>query len=188
MGVVIVNPQRPARVVVVERARAVATSVDVSRAVVVDRPGTVVAVDAPPARVLGVSTPGPKGDRGEQGVPGPAGGSALQRIAAANLGGHRIVRTTPDGRVDYADAGNPEHGDDTLGFTSTSAVEGAPVNVLTLGTIEFAGWAWTPGAPVYLGANGLPTQAEPDGAVYQVVGHAETPTSIVIQIQPPIFL
>src|SRR5690606_16691988 len=98
---------------------------------------------------IAVSSPG------VQGKPGQDGGTATQRIAATDLGGRRVVRSTSATHVGYADCTESTHGDDTLGMTVGAAVQGASVQVAARGSIQFNGWSWTPGEPVFLGANGL---------------------------------
>lgn len=159
-------------------------SVDVARVQV----RSAVAAAAENTRAAVAAAMGPQGPRGEQGVPGPPGAAALQRTAATTLGGHRVVRAAADGTVAYADAFDATHGDDTLGLTTGAAEAGQPVTVLTTGPIEHVGWAWASGEPVFLIAGGQLAQAEAVGAAFeQVIGFAETPTRLFIQIQPPVF-
>lgn len=127
--------------------------------------------------------------QGPQGPPGASGGLTDIRTADGILGGHRVVRSVDALRVGYADATNAAHGDDTIGMTTGAALDGATVEVQRTGTLTFNGWSWTAGEPVYLTGNGLLTQTPPDDshAFLQVVGHAESPTSVFINIEPPIY-
>lgn len=126
---------------------------------------------------------------GLQGEPGPPGASDVTetRTASEALGGHRIVRSTGAGLAGYASNADDTHGDDTLGMTIGAAAQGALVQVQTNGSIMMSGWTWTPGLPVFLGINGLPTQTPPEAGFIQVVGHAESATSIFLKIEPPIY-
>lgn len=146
---------------------------------------TVTALAAAAPRVTNVTS------TGVQGSPGAPGGTSQARVAASALGGHRLVRSTSAAAVDYATATNASHGDDTLGMTLGAADEGQLVNVQRSGPVSFNGWTWTPGEPVFLGANGLPTQTPldlVDGATFiQVVGHAEDATTLYLAIEPPIY-
>ncbi|HZX79867.1 MAG TPA: hypothetical protein VFE72_02800 [Lysobacter sp.] len=176
------------RIVVRERAPVRVATVRAQAVQIPDADaGTV--IGKPTERVVKAVAAGPQGREGPQGVPGPSGLATVERIALATLGGHRVVRSAnAAGAVDYADATDEAHGDDTLGVTTGAAEAGAPITVLTAGSIDHAGWAWLPGAPVFLGLNGLLTQAEaPDAAFEQVIGFAETPTRIAIQIQPAVY-
>lgn len=128
---------------------------------------------------------------GPQGPAGVAGDAYDTRIAATTLGGHRVVRTEADGRIGYADATDTTHGDDTVGLTVGAANENEEVNVQRSGSLAFNGWSWTPGEPVFLSTTGTMTQVPPTaagGAAFsQVIGHAETATTLFINPQPPIY-
>lgn len=128
-----------------------------------------------------VASPGP------QGTPGAAGGTYETRTASETLGGHRIVRSTGADTVGYASSDNPDHGDDTQGMTMGAATSGATVNVQRVGSVTHSGWAWTPGEPVFLGTNGLPTQTPPSDGFVQVIGHAEAADTLFLSIEPPIY-
>lgn len=134
-----------------------------------------------------IVTTGQQGPRGVQGVPGPAGGVSELRTASEGLGGHRIVRSTGAGTVGYASSDNADHGDDTLGMTIGAATSGATVNVQRVGPVTHSGWAWTPGEPVFLGTNGLPTQTPPSDGFVQVIGHAEAADTLFLSVEPPIY-
>lgn len=147
--------------------------------------GRVVRVVSQSTSAVEIAAPGPQGPRGLDGV---NGGVAVERIAAADLGGHRVVRALDALQVEYADSANPDHGDDTLGITSGAASVGAVIEVLTGGPLAFNGWAWTPGEPVFLGSNGLLTQSSPAAGFTQVIGFAQDATTIFIGVEPPIYL
>lgn len=134
------------------------------------------------ARAVAIAAPGPQGPKGEP------GNTSLTYTASEVLGGHRIVRSTGDGSCGYADHANLEHGDDTIGMTLGAAALGAPVEVQCANRLSHSGWAWTPGLPVFLGTNGLPTQVEPTTGFSQVIGHAEDATTLFLSIQPSIYL
>lgn len=129
-----------------------------------------------------VSSPGP------QGAAGAPGGTSETRIASEALGGHRVVRSTGAGTVGYASSDNATHGDDTVGMTLGAAGIGAEVTVQRFGAVTFNGWAWTPGQPVFLGTNGLPTQVPPTTGFVQMLGHAESATTLYLDIQPAVYL
>lgn len=114
------------------------------------------------------------------------------RIAVGAIGGHRVVRSAGQAGVEYASADAADHGDDTLGVTVEAATDGGDVVVRILGPLEFNGWAWVPGLPVFLSTGGGLTQEAPDGAggeeFAQIMGHAESPTVMHVNPQPPIYL
>lgn len=163
------------------------------RVVVVVRESTVVATRADTAVVevgaVGVQGPkGPAGNDGAQGIPGPAGAANITKVLTEALGGHRLVRSA-GGAIGYVDPGDPSHGDDTLGITASAGAAGDTITVVTFGPVSFNGWAWTPDQPVFAAPNGLLTQTPDDTAAFvQVVGHAESPTTIFVSITPPIYM
>lgn len=166
--------------VTVDRSRNIATIERGSREVrVVDAVAVNQVVER--VRTVEVSSPGP------QGTAGTPGGTAEARIASEVLGGHRIVRSTSATGAGYADPFNPQHGDDTLGLTLGAAALDAEVQVQRIGPVTHDGWAWTPGEPVFLGAAGVPTQVPPGGAFEQVIGYAESATTLNLRIEPPVY-
>lgn len=127
-------------------------------------------------------------DVGLQGPTGPTGDNFDTRFASGAIGGHRIVRSVGDNRVGYADCLSIGHGDDTVGLTLASAIDGDSIPVQRAGRVTFNGWSWTPGAPVFVGTNGLPTQSLPQDALFvQVIGHAEDATTLFLNLSPPVF-
>ncbi|MCD9087379.1 hypothetical protein [Stenotrophomonas sp. SY1] len=106
--------------------------------------------------------------------------------AAIDLGGHRVVRSSA-GNVGYADAYDADHGDDVLGISLGAAAVGDDVQVRVGGLITEPSWAWTPEEPIFVGAEGIPTQTAPlDAAFLLVVGFAVTSTSMRVRIESPI--
>ena len=134
-----------------------------------------------------IVTTGQQGIQGAQGDIGPSGGVAESRIASEDLGGHRVVRSTGAGTAGYASSDNVLHGDDTLGMTLGAVSAGGTVSVLRVGPVTHAGWAWTAGEPVFLGLNGLPTQTAPETGFAQVIGHAESATTLFLSIEPTVY-
>lgn len=132
-------------------------------------------------RVEGV--PGP---RGPMGPAGPSAGG-LVLTAAGAIGGHRLVVALGDGLVGYADAGNPAHLGQVLGMSSAAAADGAPVTIVQVGEIVEPSWAWSAG-PVYLGANGVPTQTPATSGFLQEIGVATAPTRLMVDLKMPIVL
>lgn len=180
MGTVVVSSNR-GHTVVVNQQRTAATVKPGTVAVRIPDQGTAVGVVRQQTRTVAVAAPGP------QGPAGPAGGAVIERTANAALGGHRVVRSIGVALVDYASSDNPVHGDDTLGLTITAAQAGASVDVLRNGAVTFNGWAWSAGEPVFLAVNGGLTQVPPSEGFVQVIGHAESPTTLFLDIQPPMY-
>lgn len=120
-----------------------------------------------------------------------SGGPTETRTASETLGGHRLVRSTGAGAAGYVSSDNPLHGDDTIGLTLGAADAGAAVTVQREGPVTFSGWNWIPGEPVFAARGGLLTQTPPSaeaGDVFgQVAGHAESATTLFLQLAPPVY-
>lgn len=185
MPVIVSNGGAPRVVVVAKRSIAGISSASTD-AVVLDRPVPVATTKAD-TRAVEVVGKGGQGPAGPIGPPGPAGGDVVVVPAAADLGGHRVVRSS-GGFVGYADAYDEDHGDDVLGLTLGAAVAGDDVQVQTAGVITEPSWAWTPEEPIFAGAGGIPTQSAPtDAAFLLVIGFAITATSMRVRIESPIY-
>jgi hypothetical protein len=73
-----------------------------------------------------------------------------------------------------------------LGVAANGANAGGSVNVQYAGPLEYNGWNWTLGEPVFLGANGVLTQTVPTSGFLQIVGVPLNPTTLLVQMQPAI--
>lgn len=131
-------------------------------------------------------TLGEQGPPGLQGIPGPAGGTALQRTAGQALSALRAVYEL-DGQVFYLDYRDATHIDLLLGITLTAAQPSAPINVQRSGSLEDAGWSWTPG-PVWLGVDGALSQTPPSDGYDVLLGAAVSATRITLNLNAPIEL
>lgn len=162
--------------VVVHREAAVVVTRERGETVVVRQP-------APAAVFVTRGIPGP---RGQQGVPGPAGGATLIPVGAMPLSGHSAVALGADGALQPADCTLAAHLGAVLGVVANAYAAGADAVVSNNIPLEHAGWAWASG-PVFVGAAGGLTQALPAGAKFsQVVGYAVSATRVLIDVQPPI--
>ena len=140
--------------------------------------------------------PGPAGAAGADGATGPQGpvgpacadgDGTFNFIAASPLGGHRLVATDGAGGLAYARCDDTADFPAVLGMTLNAAAAGDPVSVRRVGGIEEVSWAWTPGFPVYLGLNGVPTQTLPPEAVFGlIVGIPSSPTALFMALREPI--
>ena len=150
---------------------------------------TVINVSVPPKQTINID----RGQRGPQGPQGPQGqqgisGTTYTRIASGSIGGQRFVVTNGDGTVSYASNLNDSQINKVFGITLNAANDGENVNVLTFGLTEFNGWSWNTALPIFLGDNGLPTQTVPLSGFSLIVGFAETPTNIFVDLREPIYL
>jgi hypothetical protein len=123
------------------------------------------------------------------GVPGPAGISdriLLSRIASGAIGGQRMVIGNANGTISYADTTNSDHLGKVLGMTDKAYSNGDPAIVVREGLIEFNGWSFDVDLPIYLGVNGVLTQSPSSSGFSQIVGFAEAPTKLFINLREPI--
>lgn len=129
---------------------------------------------------------GRQGPQGIRGVPGPDGGSALQRIAGETLSALRAVYEL-NGQVFYLDYRDSAHIDLLLGITLTAADMSATVDLQRSSFIDDSGWSWTPGR-VWLGVDGALTQTPPADGYDVLIGAAVSATRITLNITDPIEL
>ncbi len=129
---------------------------------------------------------GEQGPPGRQGDPGPAGGSAVQRIAGEQLSALRVLYEWA-GVVRYLDLQDDAHIDQVAGITLTAVEQGELVNLQLSGPLDDESWNWQPG-PVWLGAAGTLTQTPPLDGHLLFIGNAVSPTRIIINIDQPIEL
>lgn len=136
--------------------------------------------------LLEVASQGPPGGPGPAGAPG---GALLTATAGAALSGHMAVAYADDGELVYASADNAEHAFTLAGITTGAAALGATATVQRNDVIEHSGWAWTPGAPVFLGLAGALVQTPAVGALFlKPIGLALTAQRLMLSIQPAMFL
>lgn len=129
--------------------------------------------------------PGPKGDKGEP------GGTLIERPAAIDISGHRMVVLDGQGGATYASNADQTHANRIVGMTAHAAVAGAPVALAIYGEITEPSWSWDTTKPVYLGVDGLLTQVVPefpDAKFSVVVGFPISATTLFINIGIPITL
>lgn len=133
-----------------------------------------------------VVTAGEQGPPGIAGIPGPAGGSALQRTAGETVSALR-VQYEQDGKVYALDYRDAAHIDLLLGISLTAADTDQPLSVQRSGVIEDSGWSWALGR-VWLGAAGALTQTPPADGFDVLIGAAVSATRITLNFQDPITL
>jgi hypothetical protein len=133
--------------------------------------------------VVTVGEPGPKGDQGD-----PGGDSLIAATASEAMSAYRAVVADSASGVSLADNTDITHRDRVLGITENAAATAGPVDVRRSGEITFASWAWTPYAPIFVGAAGLLTQTAPvNPAVFsQVIAVALSATVIYVWPREPL--
>ena len=149
--------------------------------VTVDGEDTVIVTREPEIVLLDVGTQGPPGPPGEMGA------AYVEFPAAVPLGGHRVVRVLA-GEAIYADHTTVADANLVLGITRGAVVGGALAQIQTGGLMTEVSWAWTPDAPVFVGAAGVLTQTAPLAGFNLIVGVATSPTQIFIGARMPIVL
>lgn len=131
---------------------------------------------------------GPQGLTGAQGPVGPSGGSAITLVASTPLGGHRMVYLNGSD-PQYADCTVAGHAGRVLGITTSATNAGDTTSIVRSGDITEVSWNWDTALPVYLGTNGVPTQALPPNAAFSlIVGIPKTPTTLFVALREPIVL
>jgi hypothetical protein len=127
---------------------------------------------------------------GEQGPPGPpgpaAGGQARSYPVAVPISGHRGVRLS-NGNLLTVSPDEPTHADTCFGITTGGGAAGSYVEVRSGGVMDEPSWNWSPG-PIFLGLDGVLTQAPKRAAFEQRVGFAAGPTAMLVAIEPAILL
>ena len=116
-------------------------------------------------------------------VPAP-GLVAVSLPAGADVSGHRALMWDGTGGVVHADPMLPSY--EFGGISTQAATAGAPVLVAESGLVVEPSWSWTPGAPVYAGAQGQLTQTPPSSGVLHQVAVAASATSVLMQVLTPI--
>ncbi|MBY0252874.1 MAG: hypothetical protein K2X54_16095 [Methylobacterium organophilum] len=107
-------------------------------------------------------------------------------VAAADLGGHRVVCAVPGG-VDLASSDDAESAGAVIGLTTAAAAAGTPVPVVTHGPVTEPSWSFAIG-PVYLGRDGLLIQDPPATGCVLRIGRATAPTVLLVDLDEPYFL
>lgn len=129
-----------------------------------------------------------RGGVGRPGPPGPDGGETLVTVGPTALSGHSIVAVSAAGLLIPADCTVAGMGGTVLGMLDSAYLPGASARVQTGYVLEHGGWNWAPGFLV-VGVGGQPAQTLPIGALFsQSIGKVLSPTSILVDLQPPIFL
>lgn len=137
---------------------------------------------------------GPKGGRGDTGRAGGGGGSttitadAPTYIAATAISGHTVVTLDVTGKALPADPTVAAHAHAVIGISLNAASAGGQLTVVDSGLLTHLGWSFEPGLPVFIGMDGVITQTPPSAVWQKVVGVALSATSIVVGLQPAIFL
>lgn len=109
--------------------------------------------------------------------------------AGSALSAPRAVRLE-DGALAYASAQVLAHRLDVLGLVTAAAEPGAEVVVVAQGPVRVPGWGLVPERPLFLGSDGLVTQAPPvaPAAFLLTLGVALDPDTALVRLGVPILL
>lgn len=114
---------------------------------------------------------------------------AMTLPAGTNLQAFRFVTTNAQSEVIYANSTNvgAPATYNVLGIILTSVNAESLVDIIDRGEVSNPGWNFTPGMPIFLGADGVPSET-PDSIVYKLLGYAISATKIAINMQQGILL
>lgn len=129
---------------------------------------------------------GLQGRQGKQGIPGPSGGSVIQRVAGEAISALRVLYELDD-QVYVLDAQDAEHADLAVGISITAAAAGQDIQIQRDGALDDGSWSWAPGL-VFNGADGIPTQVVPADGVELILGSSTGPQRINLNFFQPLYL
>jgi hypothetical protein len=141
--------------------------------------------------VLAPSTPisqGAQGVPGIQGVQGPPGSSvATFEVNTVQTLSANMVIAMQGGLPTLADSSTLADAGAVAGVSTGSATAGNPITIQFAGALTYNGWTWGNGF-VFLGTQGGLTQTPPVNGFVQIIGIAISPTTLLVQPQPPVIL
>jgi len=114
------------------------------------------------------------------------GAEEITPVAAVAVGAYKAAAFRANGQIEPASHDNPAHLSRLAGITLTSAAAGAVARVSVNGLVRFNGWAWTPGAPVFVGKNGDLTEMPPVTGFVQQIGIATGADALLVGVGIPI--
>lgn len=116
-------------------------------------------------------------------------GTALTLTATRPLSGHRVVKAVDETHMDYASSLVEDDAEKVVGIITGAVAEGDIAAVKLSGKLTEPSWNWIPNKSLFVGHDGFLTQTPPDypDAFSMQFGTALTPTTILIQIEHPIY-
>lgn len=112
----------------------------------------------------------------------------LQAVAATPLSALRVVTTSAEGLMVYASSDDLSQVNKTLGITQQAYSAGDPVTAPLGQIMTDSGWNWDSGQPIFLGLNGILTQAVPTSGYLRQVASPISSTSLYFEPQEAIIL
>lgn len=107
--------------------------------------------------------------------------------AAVPISALRILSSQDTSGV-YADPSQESSVRKIIGMSVTAGTTGAQIKMLSYGKHTDGSWSFDPNLPLYLGDNGTITQVTPITGNVVVLGHAQSATTIFLDIKQPIVL
>lgn len=126
-----------------------------------------------------------RGTQGPQGIPGPAGGSAVQYPAGQNLSAGRVV-VIDNGEAFYFQPSITAHGGRAFGVTMASATAGNMVDIQVLGEPVDASFSAFANVPLYVGDDGELQTTFPVSGLIQKAGFGTGTNKIMIDFSTQI--
>lgn len=121
-------------------------------------------------------------------LPDPSGGTSILGIAGEALFLGALVMLGTDGKLYLNDPSDTTTYQRCVGFTMQSAVTNQSVKVLITGHITDTSWALSTGSIYYAGALGAITTSIPSSGISQMVGVAQSSSTLIIDIKQPVIL
>ena len=141
-----------------------------------------------PVQELVLLTDAQQGPPGPPGATGQAGVSYVTFKARGPIGGHRAVCAAFSGYVKYSDSRDVAGASSVVGISLHAAEDGDFINVANSGELIEPSWNWTQDLPIFVGAEGVLTQAPPDTGFQLVVAVATSANSALLSIKQPIVI
>lgn len=129
-------------------------------------------------------TTGATGETGDTGAMGPQGPMATVSIVATEpIPAFAAVTST--GKV--ANSGNTALYGKVVGIALAAIANGFSGSVAEIGEVTNPAWTWTAGEPIFING-GVLSSVAPSTGWSQTVGTAKGPTTIIVDLSPPILL
>lgn len=110
-----------------------------------------------------------QGPQGPQGIPGPAGGTAVTYTAGETLAAGRVV-VIDGGEAFYFQPGDTTHQGRAYGITTAAATAGADATIQIGGEITNAAFTFGADAPLWVFNNGIIVDTPPVVSILQSAG------------------
>lgn len=114
--------------------------------------------------------------------------NSTSHAASTNLSALRFVIVNDENEFEYASSDTADHLFKTVGILKSAIAEGTYGEALVQGSLSDSNWNWTLGVPIYLGLNGVLTQAPPSLGFQLIVGKPTNVDTVYFETGEPILL